>query len=73
MFVCVYICNYVNVQFVCFLFFVYLFVIFFFFSVCCLFHQSLFANCVLPTMYKGEAYISVSLLLPPFSSQSVTL
>ena len=44
-----------------------------FLSVCCLFHQSLFANCVLPTMYKGEAYISVSLLLPPFSSQSGTL
>ena len=66
MFVCVYICNYVNVQFVCFFFLVFLFV-------CCLFHQSLFANCVLPTMYKGEAYISVSLLLPPFSSQSVTL
>ena len=57
MFVCVYICNYVNVQFV-----------FFFF-----FRQSLFANCVLPTMYKGEAHISVSLLLPPFPSQSVTL
>ena len=31
------------------------------------------ANYVLPTMHKGEAYISVSLLLPPFSSQSVTL
>ena len=45
--------------------------IFYFLSVCCLFHQSLFANCVLPTMYKGEAYMSVSLLLPPFSSQSV--
>ena len=67
--ICLYICNYVNVQFVCF--FVYLSVNFL--SVCCLFHQSLFANCVLPTMYKGEAYISVSLLLPPFSSQSVTL
>ena len=57
--------------------FVYLFIClfakFFLLSVCCLFHQSLFANCVLPPMYKGEAYISVSLLLPPFSSQSVTL
>ena len=31
------------------------------------------ANCVLPTMYEGEAYISVSFLLPPFFSQSVTL
>ena len=72
MFVCVYICNYVNVQFVCFFLFICL-LIFSFLSVCCLFHQSLFANCVLPTMYKGEAYISVSLLLPPFSSQSVTL
>ena len=50
-----------------------LIVIFYFLSVCCLFHQSLFVNCVLPTMYKWEAYISVSLLLPPFSSQSVTL
>ena len=68
MFVCVYICNYVNVQFVCFLF-----VNFLFLPVCCLFHQSLFAHCVLPTMYKGEAYISVSLLLQPFSSQSVSL
>ena len=55
-----------SVLFICLLFF-------YFLSVCCLFHQSLFANCVLPTMYKGEAYISVSLLLPPFSSQSVTL
>ena len=45
----------------------------YFLSVCCLIHQSLFDNCVLPTMYKGEAYISVSLLLPHFSSQSVTL
>ena len=42
-------------------------------SVCYLFHQSLFANCVFPTMHKVEAYIGVSLLLPPFSSQSVTL
>ena len=67
--ICVYICNYMNVQFVCF----FCLLIFYFLSVCCLFHQSLFANCVLPTMYKGEAYISVSLLLPPFSSQSVTL
>ena len=33
----------------------------------------LFANCVLPRMHRGEAYISVSLLLPPFSSQSLTL
>ena len=28
-------------------------------------------NCVLPLMYEGEAYISVSLLPPPFSKQSV--
>ena len=73
MFVCVYICNYVNVQFVCFFNFLFVCYFFIFLSVCCLFHQSLFANCVLPTMYKGEAYISVSLLLPPFSNQSVTL
>ena len=71
MFVCVYICNYVNVQFVCFLFISLL--IFSFLSICCLFHQSLFANCVLSTMYKWEAYISVPLLLPPIFSQSVTL
>ena len=38
-----------------------------------LFHQSLSVNGVLPTMYKGEAYISVSPMLPTFSSQSVTL
>ena len=25
------------------------------------------ANFVLPSMYKGEAYINISLLLPPFS------
>ena len=38
----------------------------------CLFHQSS-SNCVLPTMHKGRAYISTSLLLPPYSSQYVTL
>ena len=75
-FICLYVCIFVTMLmfnlsvlfnfFICLLFF-------YFLSVCCLFHQSLFANCVLPTMYKGEAYISVSILLPPFSSQSVTL
>ena len=30
-------------------------------------------NCVLPLMYKVDAYICVSLLLSPFSMQSVTL
>ena len=39
----------------------------------CLFHQSLSANCVLPTIYKGETYISVSLIPTTFSSQSVIL
>ena len=38
----------------------------------CLFHQLYSANCVLTAMYKGEAYISTSLLLPPFSIQYVT-
>ena len=51
-------CNYLMVLFLCML------GVYFF--VCCLFHQSVSANCVLPTMYKEEAYISVSLLLPPF-------
>ena len=39
LFVCVYICNYVNVQFVWF--FCICLLIFYFLSVCCLFHQSL--------------------------------
>ena len=39
----------------------------------CLFHKLLSANCVLLVMYKGEAHISTSLLLPPFSIQYVTL
>ena len=75
MFVCVYICKYVYVSFVCLLFICLLnfFLFVNFLSVFCLFNQSLFANCVLPTMYKVEAYISVSLLLQHFSSQSVTL
>ena len=34
----------------------------------CLFHK-LSVNCVLLAMYKREAYISTSLLLPPFSIQ----
>ena len=37
----------------------------------CLFHQ-LSANRVLPTMYKGEVYVNISLLLLPFFNQSVT-
>ena len=48
-------------------------ILFLFLYIYYLFHQSLSANCALPTMYKGEAYISVSLLLPSFSSQSETL
>ena len=34
-----------------------------FFFVCWLYYQSLSANCVLPTMYKWEAHVSLPILM----------